>query len=133
MIVSAHVATGAAAGAAVGGRVGAVLSGLTLHAIEDAIPHRDILSRRFELWSGLALLGVVALTRGPFDPATIGAAACASPDLEHLLPMPRPGGRKLFPSHRVEGWHREGGIPASAQLLGAGVIVGLIVARGKER
>jgi hypothetical protein len=133
VVVSAHVATGAAAGVVAGGRLGAVLSGLTLHAIEDAIPHRDISSRRFELWSGLALLGLVALTRGPFDPATVGAAACASPDLEHLLPMPTPGGRKLFPSHRVEGWHREGGIPAWVQLVGAGVIVGLIATARKER
>ena len=64
-----------------------------------------------------------------FDPATLGGAACAAPDLEHVLPLPRPGGRELYPSHRVEGWHQEGGIPAWAQLAAAGVIVALLVGR----
>ena len=64
-----------------------------------------------------------------FDPATLGGAACAAPDLEHVLPLPRPGGRELYPSHRVEGWHQEGGVPAWAQLAAAGVIVALLVGR----
>ncbi len=53
--------------------------------------------------SGLALLAVLALRRGLFDPATLGGAACAAPDLEHVLPLPRPGGRELYPSHRSRG------------------------------
>ena len=60
------------------------------------IPHDDIPSPNFELWSGLAALTTVAIVRGPLDAATIGAAAASSPDLEHLLRLPRPGGRKLF-------------------------------------
>ncbi|MDX6509887.1 MAG: hypothetical protein QOG81_1639, partial [Gaiellaceae bacterium] len=48
-------------------------------------------------------------------------------DLEHVLPFPRPGGRKLFPTHRVAGWHRSGGIPTWAQLAGAGVILALVL------
>jgi hypothetical protein len=132
VIVSAHVATGAALGAAAGSRTRALILGLASHAVTDAVPHTDIDSRRFEIGSGLTLLAVLAAARGPFDPAVIGGAAAAAPDLEHVLPLPRPGGRALYPSHRIEGWHRTGGLPASVQLLAAGVIVALVVSRGKE-
>lgn len=127
MIVSAHVATGAAAGALVGSRLRAVLLGAGLHALGDAIPHRDIPSRRFEVCSGAVGLAALAWKRGLLDPATLGAAACAAPDLEHVLPFPPPGGQKLYPTHRVEAWHRSGGIPAWAQLAGAGVILALVL------
>jgi hypothetical protein len=92
------------------------------------MPHHDIPDRRFELWSGSAVLLAVALRRGPFDPVTIGAAAGSAPDLEHVVHLPRPGGRKLFPSHRLPGWHRAGGVPAWAQLLAAGAVIGLVLA-----
>jgi len=68
--------------------------------------------------------------RGPFDPAVSGALAASSPDLEHVLRLPRPGGRKLFPSHRLHGWHRSGGVPAPAQLLLAGFLIGLLLSPG---
>jgi hypothetical protein len=124
-----HVAAGAAAGALAGSRGRAISLGLGLHGVQDAVPHHDIPSRGFETISGLALLAVLALRRGPFDPATLGGAACAAPDLEHVLPLARPGGRALYPSHRVEGWHREGGVPAWVQLALAGVIVALLAWR----
>jgi hypothetical protein len=127
MIVSLHVATGAAIGAAAPSRRGAVGLGLLAHAAGDRIPHRDIASRRFELRSGVALLLLVALRRGLLDPATLGGAAAAAPDVEHVLRLPRPGGRKLFPSHRFRGWHRAGGLPAWLQLLAAGALVGLVL------
>jgi hypothetical protein len=133
VIVAMHVATGAAAGALDGSRGGAIALGVALHAIEDAVPHEDFPSQPFEIWSGVALLSLLALRRGLFDPAVFGAAACAVPDVEHVLPLPTPGGRKLFPSHRLEGWHREGGISAPAQLVAAVVIVGLLVLPRKER
>ncbi len=132
MIVSLHVATGAAAGALVRSRGRAVLVGLALHAVGDALPHEEIRSRRFEIRSGLALLALLAVCRGPLDPAVVGGAASAAPDLEHVLPLPRPGGRDLFPSHRFPGWHRTGGLSVRLQLLAAGVIVGLLLRR-KER
>jgi len=91
------------------------------------VPHRDIRSRRFEIGSGLALLGLLAVSRGPLDPAVIGACAASAPDLEHVLPLPRPGGRKLFPSHRIRGWHREGGLPGWLQLAAAGAIAGSLL------
>jgi len=108
------------------------LLGLASHAIGDAIPHTDIESRRFEIASGLALLALLAARLGPFHPAVVGAAAASAPDLEHVLPFPQPGGRPLFPSHRVPGWHRAGGIPAHLQLLAAGVIVGALAFGRKE-
>ena len=129
MIVALHVAAGAAAGALAGSRPRAIALGLALHGAQDAVPHHDIPSRRFEAASGIVLLAVLALRRGLLDPATLGGAACAAPDLEHVLPLPRPGGRELYPSHRVEGWHREGGLPAWIQLAAAGVIVALLVGR----
>jgi hypothetical protein len=132
VIVSLHVASGAAVGAGAGSRRGAVALGLLAHLLGDRVPHQDVPSRRFELRSGVALLLLVALRRGPLDPATIGAAAASAPDLEHVVRLPRPGGRKLFPSHRFRGWHRAGGLPAWLQLVAAGVLAGLVVADGRR-
>lgn len=129
MIVSLHVATGALAGSLAGSRRRALLLGLAAHAAGDAVPHQDIRSRRFETASGVAGLLLLAAGRGPLDPAVVGAAAASAPDLEHVLPLPRPGGRKLFPSHRVRGWHKAGGLPAWAQVLAAGAILGALYGR----
>src|SRR5215217_460825 len=129
VIVSLHVATGAAGGALVRSRPAAVGLGLLLHLAGDLVPHQDIRSRSFETASGIAALIFVAARRGVFDPATLGAAAASSPDLEHALRLPRPGGRKLFPTHRSHGWHRAGGLPAWLQLHAAGVVLGTGAAR----
>jgi hypothetical protein len=94
------------------------------------VPHQDVASRRFETLSGFLGLALLAAARGPASPAVVGAIGASVPDVEHVLPLPRPGGRKLFPSHRVHGWHREGGLPASAQLLAAGTLLGLLAASG---
>jgi len=127
VIVSLHVATGAAGGALTRSRAGAVALGLVLHALGDGIPHEDIESRRFEIRSGIACALALAARYGPLSPVTIGALASSAPDIEHVIRLPRPGGRKLFPSHRIPGWHHEGGIPAWAQLLAAGAIVGYLL------
>jgi len=132
MIVSMHVAGGALAGALAGSRAGAAIAGLTLHGLQDAVPHEDIPSREFETASGVVLLGALAIRRGPFDRCVIGGVACAMPDLEHVLPLPKPGGRELYPSHRFDGWHQKGGIPAWVQLVAAAVVVGALTIRGKE-
>lgn len=124
MIVALHVATGAAAGAASGSRLKALLIGPVLHLVGDRLPHEDIHSTRFEIGSGLAGLSLLAVRRGPFDPATLGAAASSAPDLEHVLSFLRPGGRKLF--HDRLGWHRAGRFPAYLQLLLAGAILGAL-------
>ncbi|MBA2568321.1 MAG: hypothetical protein H0V11_03140 [Actinobacteria bacterium] len=128
MIVSLHVATGAAAGVLLGSRKKALLAGLALHALGDRMPHHDINSQRFEIASGVAAVAALAVRHGLTSPIVVGALAASAPDVEHVLPLPRPGGRKLFPSHRVEGWHQAGGVPTWAQLVAAGVILGTVLA-----
>ena len=126
MIVSLHVATGAALGALVRSRPVALLLGPPLHVAGDRVPHEDIPDRSFEIGSGLVALGLLAARRGPLDPAVLGGAAASMPDLEHVVPWLRPGGEKIF--HRGGGRHGVG-IPAEAQLLLAGALVGLLLAR----
>jgi hypothetical protein len=133
VIVSLHVATGAAAGWAAPSRRSAVLLGAVAHAAGDRVPHQDISNRRFEIWSGAAALAALAVRHGPIDPVTLGAAAGSAPDLEHVLALPRPGGRKLFPSHRVYGWHRSGGVTAGVQLLAAGILLGILLTLPRRR
>ena len=125
MIVALHVATGATAGAASGSRLAALFLGPVIHIAGDRIPHRDFHSRRFEIGSGLAGILLLAARRGPLDPATLGAAASSAPDLEHVLPILRPRGRKLF---HHQGWHRTGRFPASLQLLLAAAILATLSA-----
>jgi len=96
VIVSVHVATGAAAGALAGSRRRALLLGPALHLAADRIPHEGIPSRRFEIRSGLASVGLLAARRGPLDPATLGALAASAPDLEHVFPSMRPRGKEPF-------------------------------------
>jgi hypothetical protein len=127
VIVSLHVATGAAAGAASGSRLTALLLGPILHLAGDRVPHQDISSRRFEISSGLVCLALIAGRRGPLDPATLGAASSSAPDLEHVIPLLRPHRRKLF--HGGRGWHRSGRFSSDLQLLLAGVIVGALITR----
>lgn len=126
MIVSLHVATGAAAGALVRSRTLALLLGPAMHVAGDHVPHEDIDSESFEIGSGIVALGVLAARRGPFDPAVLGGAAASLPDLEHLVPWLRPRGEMLF--HRGGGRHG-GGLPAGTQLALAGALVGLLLAR----
>ena len=126
VIVSLHVASGAAAGAAMRSRTLAVLCGPVLHLAGDRVPHRDIPNRRFEVASGLLCVTLLAIRRGSLHPVTAGALSAAAPDLEHLFPLLRPGGSKLF--HGKRGWHRSGRLPVAAQLLLAGAIVGALAA-----
>lgn len=127
MIVSLHVATGAAAGAVARSRGAALLIGPLLHLAGDRVPHRDIGNRRFEIASGAAGIVLLALSRGPLDSATIGAVASSAPDLEHVFPALRPRGQKLF--HGRHGWHRSGGLSTDVQLLLAGAILGSLLGR----
>ena len=126
MIVSLHVATGAAMGAVVRSRLLALLLGPPLHVAGDRVPHEDIPDRSFEIGSGLAALGLLAARRGPFDPAVLGGAAASMPDLEHVVPWLRVRRRKVF--HRGGGRHGIG-ISAGKQLLLAGTLLGLLLPR----
>jgi hypothetical protein len=127
VIVSLHVATGAALGALTGSRLAALALGPPLHLACDRVPHEDIADRRFEIRSGLFGLALLALCRGPLDPATLGAASASAPDLEHIVPRLRPHGRKLF--HGGHGWHRAGNLRADVQLVLAGAIIGVLLTR----
>ena len=124
MVVSLHVASGGLVGLLAGSRLRALLIAPALHVAADRVPHQDIASRRFEILSGSFCLALLAARRGPFDPVTLGAAASSAPDLEHIVPRLRPGGKKLF--HPRGGQHF-GGLPASLQLLLAGAIVGFLL------
>jgi hypothetical protein len=133
VISSLHVATGALAGALLGSARAAAIAGPVLHVAGDRMPHEDIGWREFELWTSIGGIVALGISRGPLDPATVGAFASAVPDAEHVLPFPRPGGKKLFPSHRLHGWHRPGGVPASVQVVAAGAILAGLVAAGLVR
>lgn len=117
-----HVATGGLAGAVTGSRGRAAALGPLLHFACDVVPHEDIRSRRFEVVSGAAALLLLARRHG-VGAVTIGAAASAAPDLEHVLPLPRPRGRALFPSHRWASPVRLPEIPAWLQLAAATAIL----------
>jgi hypothetical protein len=56
----------------------------------------------------------------------LGGAAASMPDLEHLVPWLRVRGEKVF--HRGGGRHGSG-ISVEAQLLLAGALLGLLLAR----
>jgi hypothetical protein len=133
LIVSLHLATGAVGGALVRSPLAAAALGPLLHFLGDRVPHEDIDSQDFELRCGVLGVLALAVVRGPLDPATVGAVTSTAPDLEHVLRLPRPGGRKLFPSHRIPGWHRPGGLSAEAQLLIAGALLGGVLAAGFKR
>jgi hypothetical protein len=132
VIVSLHVATGGLVGALAGSRRSALVLGVVAHALGDAVPHQDVASRRFETLSGIAGLLLLAAARGPLDRTVVGAVGASVPDVEHVLPLPRPNGRKLFPSHRIRGWHKAGGVPASWQLLAAGALLGALAAGSRR-
>lgn len=123
MIVSLHVATGAAAGALTGSHRAALVLGPLLHLAGDRMPHHDIWPRSFEIRSGSACLLALVAARGPRDPAVTGAIASSAPDLEHIFPFLRFRGRKLF--HRAH--HAPGGVPTWVQLLAAGFLVGFLL------
>ena len=123
MVVSLHVATGAATGALTRSRPLALLLGPLLHLAADRIPHDDIGDVKFETYSGLAMLMLLGVGRGWLEPAVLGGAAAAAPDLEHVLPWLRPRGKKLFHHGEPDG----GGISTGVQLVLAGAIVGYLI------
>jgi hypothetical protein len=127
MVVALHVASGAALGALARSPRRALALGVGLHLLGDLVPHQDMRSQRFEIWSGVAALAALAAARGPLDPAVVGAAASCSPDLEHVVPLVRPFGRKLFHGWRWQRGRHGHGVSASVQLLGAGILVGLLL------
>ena len=128
MMAVLHVASGAALGALAGSRGRAALVGALSHAAGDVVPHWDLKGgKRFELRTGLVMIAALAVRHGPLSPAVIGAACASAPDLEHVVRLPQPGGRKLYPSHRFHGWHRPGGLSTRTQLLASGILLGAVL------
>ncbi len=117
MIVAFHVAAGAATGALSGSRVAAVALGPLLHVASDRVPHRHPASAPGECLAGVFALGLVAGGCGASSAATLGAFAGALPDLEHVVPVLRVRGAKVF--HRFPGGDRHDGtgVSAPAQML----------------
>jgi hypothetical protein len=105
----------------------AVLLGPALHLAGDWVPHRDIANREFELASGVFGVLLLAFRRGPTHPVTLGALSAAAPDLEHLFPVLRPAGSKLF--HGGRGWHRSGQLSPQVQLMVAVTVIGFLALR----
>jgi hypothetical protein len=130
VIVALHAATGATAGVALRSRTGAVLLGIPLHIAADHVPHADIRNVGFEVGSGLAVVALLAKVRGVTDRATLGALATCAADAEHLIRLPRPGGRKLF--HRGRGGHESRHVSAGAQLLVAGMLIARLLLLPKD-
>ena len=133
MIAVAHVATGALLGSLARRRGEAVLAGVVSHVVCDLVPHTDLKERNFDIACAVGGVLLVALVDGPLARTTLGAVAAAAPDLEHVLRLPRPGGRKLYPSHRVPGWHRPGGVGVGVQLLAAAAVLGAVAGRTRAR
>ena len=139
MIVSLHVATGAAGGAIVRSRTGAIGLGLVLHALGDRVPHQDIRSRRFEIRSGVAcgvaLAGAILLAiAGPSDASDQGEPAAWVDWLKLVLGLllvlvavrqwrARPHGGEEAPTPRWMG-ALDSFTPAKA--AGAGVVLGTV-------
>jgi hypothetical protein len=121
VIVALHAAVGSTLGSASRSRRAALALGFASHLAGDAVPHRDFSSRNFELASGLAAIALLGLRRGPTHPATLGAIAAVAPDAEHLLPLPQPGGSKLF--HGRRGWHHSGNLAPEVQFLVAAALL----------
>ena len=132
MIVAVHVALGGVAGGLAKSRGAAVLLGALTHLVADVCPHEDSDSRPFEIASGVIAVAALASRYGSLDPVTIGAAAASAPDLEHVLPTPRPGGKQLFPSHRWQPKSRPARVPVRIQLIAASLLLaGLLFRRSR--
>ena len=127
MIASLHVASGAAVGALTQSRLLAVVIGPALHLAADGVPHRDIADRNLDLVSGIVGAATLAVRYGPTHPVTLGGVAAAAPDLEHVWPVLRPAGAKLF--HGRRGWHRAGRLSVGVQLAAAVLVIGLLTVR----
>ncbi len=133
MIVAVHVALGGVAGALAKSRGEAVLLGALTHLVADVCPHEDIDARPFEIASGVLAVAALASRYGSLDPVTIGAAAASAPDLEHVLPTPRPGGKRLFPSHRWQLKSRSARVPVKIQLIAASLLLAGLLFRHSEQ
>ena len=110
LIVSLHVATGAAAGALrVRGSPGPSSARAGTRPARDPAPGHFVAALR-----GRERSRVRARGRSATRPDEPERSAPSQPRRPTLNTSSRDSATRPFPSHRIPGWHREGGIPAWA-------------------
>jgi hypothetical protein len=133
MMTMAHAAAGAAIARSQRSKLRGVVAAFGAHALLDMPRHED-LGRRAETALTLATIGITARLFGVRSREFWGAFACASPDLEHLLPQP--AGGPVFPTHRWKRLHNAIPTPlatAPAQLVMAGATLAVLHATRRRR
>lgn len=115
MILAVHIPVGALAGRWTRKAPAAFGCGVLSHAALDVIPHTDPFGERAEIAWTAAMLGLVAAVTRLDGRALAGAVGGALPDLEHLMPWVRKGGRTVFPTHHAS-WRLHGSLPTRFEL-----------------
>jgi hypothetical protein len=129
VIVSLHVATGAAAGSLLRSRLGSLPLGLLLHLAGDLMPHEDIFDREFEVGSGSRRSFCSPLFEArsiPQSPVRSRRQLRTSNTLFAYRAQAAASSFQVI----AYGWHQSGGVPAPLQLLTAGFLIGLLLRRG---
>lgn len=135
MIELAHVGSGAVAGAGFRAPLHAAIAGVIVHGLLDAAPHGEMEDEQWELASTALGLGLLLARFGARSPVFWGAVGSVLPDVEIVVPAPRPGGRRLFPTHRYDVLHSSRtplGLPAWAQAVLGGAAVGALFLAGNR-
>jgi hypothetical protein len=117
VILAVHIPAGALAGRRARKGPAAFGWGVLSHAALDLIPHKDPFGERAEIAMTAAMLALVAALTRLDGRALAGAIGGALPDLEHLMPWVRQGGRAVFPTHSSARLH--GSLPTRVELGGA--------------
>jgi hypothetical protein len=125
MILAVHVPAGALAGGLGAKSSTAFGWGVLSHAALDLVPHKDVFGERAEIGMTAAMLTLVAIITRLDARALSGAIGGALPDLEHLMPWVRRGGRPVFPTHASARLH--GSLPTRVE-LGAGAQLAIAAA-----
>lgn len=134
MIEMGHIGVGALAGRECSGPLTAFIAGIASHALMDVAPHGEINDQGFEIASTAVGLGVLAAKFGPTSPILWGAIGGVLPDAEHVLPSAIKPQSPVFPTHFIDVLHAsdtELSIPAWAQVVLGGCIVGMLVFSGR--
>jgi hypothetical protein len=134
VILAVHIPAGALAGRWARSGPAAFGWGVLSHAALDLVPHKDPFGERAEIGMTAAMLALVA-TLTHLDARTLaGAVGGALPDLEHLMPWVRRGGRTVFPTHHASG-RLHGSLPTRMELgtaaqltIAAALMVRLVLA-----
>jgi hypothetical protein len=136
MIEMGHIGVGALAGRECSGPITALIAGVASHALMDVAPHGEINDQGFEVVSTAVGLGILAARFGPLSPILWGAIGGVLPDAEHVLPASIKPSSPVFPTHFIDILHAsdtELSIPAWAQVMLGGAVVGMLVAARRRK